>query len=76
VLGAVVLEIPDVLKQGFTGDLLVPSVIGVVVAAVAGFAAIKIMIKLVTGKRLYIFSIYTWVVGVVVIIIEIAHPFA
>jgi undecaprenyl-diphosphatase len=76
VLGAVVLEIPDVIEQGFTGDLLAPSIVGVFMAAVAGFAAIKIMIKLVTGKKLYIFSIYTWVIGVVVIIIELAHPLA
>jgi undecaprenyl-diphosphatase len=71
VLGAVILKVPDAIKEGIAGDMLVPSIIGVLVAAVAGFAAIKLMIKLVTGKKLYVFSIYTWAVGVLVIILQL-----
>jgi undecaprenyl-diphosphatase len=71
VLGAVVLEVPDVIREGVAGPMLLPSAVGVLVSAVAGFAAIKLMIKLVTGKKLYVFSIYTWVVGALVIILQL-----
>jgi undecaprenyl-diphosphatase len=68
VLGAVVLEIPDAIKAGFTGDMLLPAIIGVVVSAISGFVAIKAMIKIVKSDKLIIFSIYTWAVGVIVIV--------
>ena len=68
VLGAFILEIPDAIDAGLTGELLTPTVIGVVVAAVSGYAAIKLMLKVVSGKKLYMFSIYVWIVGAVVLI--------
>jgi undecaprenyl-diphosphatase len=68
VLGAVIVEIPDAIEIGLKGDLIVPTIVGVVVAAVSGYAAIKTMIRVVTGKKLFIFSVYTWVVGAGVLI--------
>jgi undecaprenyl-diphosphatase len=68
VLGAVVLEIPDALKSGLGEGMLVPSLVGVAVAAVSGFIAIKAMIRVVTSDKLVIFSIYTWAVGALVIL--------
>ena len=69
VLGAVILQIPDALEAGVTGELLLPSVVGIVVAAVSGFLAIKLMIKVVTKSKLFVFSIYTWIAGAVVVIL-------
>jgi undecaprenyl-diphosphatase len=71
VLGAVLLEIPTFAKEGFAGGALAPSLVGFVLAAVAGYAAIKIMIRLVKDRHLYIFSIYTWVLGVATIVVSI-----
>lgn len=68
VLGAFVLELPDAFEQGFDMDLALPIVIGMVVAAISGVIAIKTMIKVVTGKKLFIFSVYTWLVGIGVVI--------
>ena len=68
VLGAFVLELPKAFDQGFDMDLAVPIVIGMIVAAVSGVIAIKTMIKVVTGKKLFIFSVYTWILGVAVVI--------
>ena len=68
VLGAFVLELPETFDQGFDMELVVPIVIGMIVAAVSGVIAIKTMIKVVTGKKLFIFSVYTWVVGAAVVI--------
>jgi undecaprenyl-diphosphatase len=50
------------------GDLLLPTCVGVLVAAVSGFFAIKVMIRIVTGSKLFLFSIYTWIVGAFVVI--------
>jgi undecaprenyl-diphosphatase len=67
VLGATVLEVPAAMKAGLAGDLLLPTVLGVIAAAVSGYFAIKAMIRLVTGKKLFVFSVYTWAVGAIVV---------
>lgn len=68
ILGSFVLEVPDAIKSGTQGLALGPVIAGVAVAAVSGLVAIKAMIKIVSGKKLTIFSFYTWVLGIVVII--------
>ncbi|MDR1028600.1 MAG: undecaprenyl-diphosphatase, partial [Clostridiales Family XIII bacterium] len=73
VLGAVLLEIPGVLKEGLAGEMLTPTVVGAAVAAVAGYAAIKVMIRAVTSKKLLVFSVYTWALGLAVVIYQIVR---
>lgn len=68
ILGSVVLEVPDALEQGLDASLIGPVLAGVVVAAVSGLLAIKAMIRLVSNKKLFIFSIYTWLLGAAVVI--------
>lgn len=67
VLGAVVLEAPSAFKDGMDASLVVPILVGVVIAAVSGFIAIKTMIKVVSDKKLYYFSFYTWILGALVL---------
>lgn len=68
ILGAIILEAPDAFEEGMDTVMLLPIIAGVVVAAVSGFIAIKTMIRVVSDKKLYIFSIYTWIVGALVLI--------
>lgn len=68
ILGSAVLEVPAMFEQGTDMALILPIIAGVIVSAVSGLIAIKAMIKLVTGKRLYYFSIYTWILGTAVIL--------
>lgn len=68
ILGAVVMEAPDALRIGLEPGLWAPIILGVLIAAVSGFIAIKTMIKVVTGKKLYYFSFYTWLIGIAVIV--------
>ena len=72
VLGAFLLELPDAMEAiGQSSEAQMGAgalVIGVVVAAVSGYAAIKVMIRAVTNKKLIIFSIYTWMAGAALII--------
>lgn len=71
ILGSVILEAPAAFEQGTSIDMLIPIIAGVVVSAVSGFIAIKAMIKLVTNKKLFYFSIYTWALGAAVILYSI-----
>ena len=68
ILGSVVLEVPSAIKEGIPGSLWVPILIGMLFAAVSGYLAIKGMIKIVSDKKLSIFSYYTWILGAIVII--------
>ena len=69
VLGAFILELPDAIKAASTeqGVGLGVMVAGILVAAVSGYAAIKVMIKAVTNEKLFYFSIYTWIAGLFLI---------
>ena len=66
ILGSFVLEIPGAIKAGTEGLSLGPVIAGVIVAAVSGLVAIKVMIKIVSGKKLIYFSLYTWILGAAV----------
>ncbi|NLP30517.1 MAG: undecaprenyl-diphosphate phosphatase [Clostridiales bacterium] len=75
IVGAVILEIPDAIKQldqGFDTALVLPILIGVIVSTISGVIAIKTMIRVISNKRLYFFSFYTWVIGVLVIIYSLS----
>ena len=64
VVGACVLEISDA-----KGTVLEPAyVVGMIVAAVVGYVAIKTMLIVVRQKRYIIFSIYCLIVGLVAIV--------
>ena len=49
-------------------SLVGPVIAGVIVSALSGLFAIKAMIRLVSNKKLIGFSIYTWVIGIAVIV--------
>lgn len=68
ILGSAVLEVPDMISEGVDMAMMMPILAGVIVSAISGLVAIKAMIKLVTGKKLYYFSYYTWIVGIAVIL--------
>ena len=63
-----ILENQSTVEAGMEGMPLGPILTGMIVAAISGFAAIKVMIRLVSNKRLSLFSYYTWVVGTVAVI--------
>lgn len=71
ILGSVIIEAPSAFGAGFASELIFPIIVGVVVAAVSGLFAIKTMIKVVSNKKLFYFSVYTWILGTLVIIYTI-----
>lgn len=62
IMGAGLVELKDFSATAVTGSLA-PYIIGPVTAAVFGYLAIKIVMKLVRNGRLSIFSYYCWIVG-------------
>ena len=71
ILGGCLLEIVDAVKQHETTVSLSSCAIGFVVAALVGICAIKMVEWLVKSDKFKIFSIYTGVLGVIVIFIAI-----
>ncbi len=65
VLGAAVLEIKDVAETGAKFE--VSYLIGMLVAAVVGYGAIRIMLNVVKNKRYIFFSVYCLLAGIVAI---------
>lgn len=68
ILGGLVTEIPDLLDKGIGHIDWLYTVIGMLVAAVCGYAAIKFMIKLITKKKLWGFAVYVALLGVFLIL--------
>ena len=67
ILGSVILEFPPAISAGLPEGIWGPVIVGTVVSAISGFIAIKAMLKIVAGKRLTVFSWYTWVLGAAVL---------
>jgi undecaprenyl-diphosphatase len=68
ILGSFLLELPDAIAMGTQGVAFGPVIVGMLVAAVSGYAAIKAMIRAVVANKLTIFSGYTWALGAFVVI--------
>jgi undecaprenyl-diphosphatase len=61
ILGALALQIKDLGPAA--GTPATPLLVGAVVAAITGYAALKVLIKLVKGGRLHWFAYYCWALG-------------
>ena len=68
ILGAAVLEVPEAMKATTEGLAAGPLIVGMIVSAVCGILAIKLMIKVVIAQKLKYFSYYCFAVGVLSII--------
>ena len=65
ILGSMLMEGKDALEEGYIHDIaLVPTIVGVAVACLAGFLAIKWMLKIISTVPLGYFSLYLAVLGV------------
>lgn len=67
--GALLLEGGKAISEG--GVAPAPLVAGAVVAALSGYAALILLVKLVKGGQLHHFAYYCWVVGAVAIVLSL-----
>ena len=59
--------------SGYLAELeLIPTIVGVVIAAVSGYLAIRFMLKLIQKASLNWFALYVAIVGVVVLVLQLA----
>lgn len=66
ILGSLLVQIPDVIEAGI-GDVSWGAVlVGMLVAAVSGYFAVKFMIALIKKRRLTGFAIYTAMLGILI----------
>lgn len=76
VLGALVLQIKDIAGgAGTAGIGAAPIAAGTLTAAIAGFFSVKLMLKIVRERSLAGFSVYTAVLGILVLIEEFGTRF-
>ncbi len=71
VTGAVVLQIFDVIEEGFVASLLPMYLVGMVIAGVTGYFCIKLLQKLVQKGRFGGFAYYCWAVGALSILLNL-----
>ncbi len=67
ILGSVILQGKDALEAGFANVDWTPILIGTAVAAICGFIAIKVMIRIVQKAKLSGFAVYVALLGVLVL---------
>ena len=71
VLGAVILSLFDLIKDGVEEGVLLPCLIGMVVAGVTGYFSIKLLQRLVAKGKFGGFAYYCWGVGALSIILSL-----
>lgn len=71
ILGACVVELPDLFSEGFDISLAIPVLVGAVTAAVVGFFAIKLLQYLTKNKSFTFFAVYCIIVGAAAIIADV-----
>jgi len=78
ILGAVVLQTVKLFKGGAAAEIAGESVgtaaiiAGTLSAAIVGFFAVKLMLKIIRERSLYGFAIYTAVIGILVLVDQFA----
>jgi len=72
IAGALLLEGKDAIENGWISDLaVVPTIVGVIVAGVTGYIAIRFMLKLMTKVSLNWFALYVAILGVVFLALQL-----
>lgn len=69
--GASLLKIIDVVKSDAEVLISFPLFLGVIVSTIVGIISIKFLINLLNRNKLYYFSYYLWVLGIIVIISQL-----
>lgn len=63
IIGAGIFELQDIMHIDLPSAAIVPYIVGVISAAIFGYFAIKVVLKLVRNGRLSVFSYYCWAVA-------------
>lgn len=73
IVGSLIFEGKDAIEMGYLSELsLLPTVVGVVVAAVSGYLAIRFMLRLINRVSLNWFALYVALLGLVILLLQLA----
>lgn len=73
IVGALILEGKDAIEEGWFRELdLLPTLLGVAVACVSGYLAIRFMLKLISSVSLNWFALYVAILGVLFLVLQLA----
>ena len=72
ILGSLIFEGKDAIEMGYFAELaLVPTIIGVIVAAVSGYLAIRFMLRLINKVSLNWFALYVALLGLTILVLQL-----
>ena len=71
ILGAVATSVPDISGGALSSVSLSACIVGMAVAAISGFFAIKFLVNMLNKGKFRYFSYYCWTVGIIAIIFSI-----
>ena len=72
IFGSLLFEGKDAIEMGYLSQLeLTPTIVGVVVAAVSGYLAIRFMLRLITRVSLNWFALYTALLGLAILMLQL-----
>lgn len=75
IMGAAVVQIPDLLDGGFERIGIWPLIFGTLAAAISGYIAVKWMMEIIERGSLKGFAVYVWILGAAVLIAQYAGWF-
>ena len=71
ILGSLLMEGKDAVKLGYYKDIsLVPALVGILIAAVVGFFAIRFMLRMISRVPLSWFALYLAVIGIAYLLLQ------
>ncbi len=72
ILGSLIFEGKDAIEMGYLAELaLVPTIVGVIVAAVSGYLAIRFMLRLINKVSLNWFALYVALLGLAILVLQL-----
>ena len=72
IVGSLLFEGKDAIELGYLAQLdLVPTLVGMVVAAVSGYLAIRFMLRLIQRTTLNWFALYVAILGLVILVLQL-----
>ena len=73
ILGSLMMEGKDALEEGYINEIeIIPTLIGVLIACIAGFIAIRFMLKIIATVPMGYFALYLAVIGVAYLLLQFA----
>ncbi len=73
IVGSLLMEGKDAVEQGFIKEIqVVPTILGILVAAVSGFLAIRFMLKIISRVPMGWFALYLAVLGIAYLLLQLS----